>query len=449
MPATELASTLQLEKWITEGGLQGESASHFLTSYLANSQRMHHPRYIGHQVSSHHLSAGIADMIQGVVNNPMAIYEMGPSGAVIEQTIINWMLQKVGWLQQESITDFTPRADNGAGILTHGGSMANMTAMLAARARIAPQSWVEGTPADLVVMGPSVAHYSIARAVSVIGLGANSFVPIEVDDREVMLADDLPRAYQESLDRGQRVMAVVANACATTTGLYDPIAEIGAFCQEHGLWYHVDGAHGAAALLHESTRPYLAGVEMADSLIWDTHKMLRTTTLCAAVLLKDQQSLANTFRQKGSYLFHDKEEPGFDLMPYAMECTKAAIGTKPFWVLATEGEGAVAEYVYQQYSTTKAMYELINAQPDFECPYSPEANILCFRYTSGTDGNDYQLALRNEIVKRGQFYITSSEIKGRRHLRMTVINALTSLADVESLLEHIRVIAAEWKGHSK
>lgn len=439
--ASKLAGDLNLKKWIVKGGLNEDNVTDFLQTYLDNSQRMHHPHYIGHQVSSSHMASAVADFIGGAINNPMAIYEMGPSGAVIEQTIINWMLQKAGWFVGDDIEDFSHKEGCGSGVLTHGGSMANLTVMLAARARIAPEAWDEGNPGDLVVMGSEVAHYSIARSISIIGMGNRNLVSVPTTKMEVMKPEHLESVYQQTINEGKRVMAVVANACATSTGLYDPVDEIGQFCNENGLWFHVDGAHGASALVSDKERHFLSGLERADSMIWDTHKMLRTTTLCAAVLFKDRNSLANTFQQKGSYLFHDKDKPGFDLMPYTIECTKASIGTKLFWVLAAEGEKGLSDYIDNQYGITRRFYDLITAHPDFECPYYPEANIICFRYTGGEDSNDYQLGLRNEIVKRGDFYITSTEISGVRYLRMTVINALTKEEHVSKLLAEIIAIA--------
>jgi len=439
--ASDLSKDLELEKWIKSGGINDKNVSNFLSKYLANSQRMHHPHYIGHQVSSSHLASSIADFISGVINNPMAIYEMGPAGAVIEQTIINWMLEKAGWFAGESISDFTHMDGNGSGVLTHGGSMANLTVLLAARARIAPEAWEDGNPGDLVVMGSDVAHYSIARAISIMGMGKRNLVEVPTTDMEVLKPEHLEKVYKRTIESGKRVMSVIANACATSTGLYDPIDEIGQFCNEHNLWYHVDGAHGASALISEKEKHFLKGLKRADSMIWDTHKMLRTTTLCAAVLFKDGDSLAKTFQQKGSYLFHDKEKPGFDLMPYTIECTKSSIGTKLFWVLAAEGEQGLSDYIDNQYTITREFYDLISADPDFECPYRPEANIICFRFASGLDTNEYQLGLRNELVKRGNFYITSTEIKGTRYLRMTVINALTKIDHIKNLLDEIRGIA--------
>ncbi|MEM9547412.1 MAG: pyridoxal-dependent decarboxylase [Bacteroidota bacterium] len=441
--ATSLAKELNLLDWIIKGGINAENINQFLSVYLKNSQRMHHPHYIGHQVSSSHLASAVADFIHGAINNPMAIYEMGPSASVIEQTLINWMLDKAGWFKGESIDDFNDLPNNGGGVLTHGGSMANLTALLSARAKVAPEAWSEGNPDHLVVIGSEVAHYSVARSISIMGLGKKNLVAVPTTDTEVLKPEHLESVYQKTLDQGKEVMAVIANACATSTGLYDPIDEIGQFCNEHGLWYHVDGAHGASALVSEQEKHLLKGLHRADSMIWDTHKMLRTTALCAAVLFKDARNLTNTFQQKGSYLFHDKEKPGFDLMPYTIECTKSGIGTKLFWVLAAEGEKGISDYIERQYDITKEFHKIISAEADFECPYYPESNILCFRYSAGPDTNEFQLNIRNELVKTGEFYITSTEVKGIRYLRLTVINALTDKQHIQQLVQSVRRIAVK------
>lgn len=442
-PIAELAQSMQLEKWIREGGFTPQTAGEFLDVYLPNTQHMHHPHYIGHQVSVPHVASSMADFVHGVINNPMAIYEMGPAGSAVEHVIINWMLEKVGWFKGEHLGDFQKAANSGGGVLTHGGSVANLTALLAARAAIAPESWMEGTPNDLVVLGSEVAHYCIARSISMMGMGRNAFRPVAVNDWEVLKPEDLIPAYQSAKDEGKRVMAVVANACATATGLYDPIDEIGHFCEENGLWFHVDGAHGASALVSPNQKHYLKGVERANSLVWDTHKMLRTSTLSAAVLFKNHKTLSTTFQQKGSYLFYEKEAIGFDIITHTVECTKAAIATKLFWVLAAEGEKGMAQFIDNQYDNTKKFRQIINEHPDFDCPYETEANIVCFLYTKFGNDNVFQLALQNEVVKRGNFYITSSEVRGVRYLRLTVMNPLTTETHIKGMMKEVIAVAAD------
>lgn len=444
-PIAHLAQQMELERWIKNGGFTPDNTADFLDTYLSNTQHMHHPQYIGHQVAVPHIASGFADFVHGVINNPMAIYEMGPAGSAIEHVVINWMLDKVGWFKGQHLSDFTKVKGSGGGVLTHGGSVANLTALSAARAAIAPEAWMEGTPNDLVVLGPEVAHYSIARSISIMGMGKNAILPIAVNETEVLKPEALMPALQRAKNEGKRVMAVVANACATATGLYDPIDEVGHFCQENDLWFHVDGAHGASALVSQKEGHFLKGVERADSLIWDTHKMMRTSTLCAAVLFKDYQTLGTTFQQKGSYLFYDKEAVGFDIISHTVECTKAGIGSKLFWVLAAEGETGMAQFIDHQYDLTRKFYRIIGQHPDFHCPYLPEANILCFLYTKFGRDNDFQLALQNEVVKRGNFYITSSEVSGVRYLRLTVMNPLTTEEHIEGLITEIIQVAEALK----
>lgn len=443
IPASNLADKLQVKKWISEGGLNSQNVQEFLDPYLKHSQRMHHPHYIGHQVSVPHLASGVSDFIHGAINNPMAIYEMGPSAAVIEKTMVNWLLSKVGWLPNGDIAEFGDIEGNGTGVFTHGGSMANLTALLAARAKVTPEAWNEGNDPDVVVIGSDVAHYSIARAISIMGMGKNNLWKVAVDKDERMIPDELEREIAAARSAGKKIMCVVANACATSTGLYDPIEEVALICQRHDVWFHVDGAHGASALLCPSEKHFMKGAELANSMIWDTHKMLRTTTLAAAVLFKDPHDMLGAFQQKGSYLFHDKENLGFDLMPYTIECTKAPLATKLFWVLAAEGEHGLSGFVQSRYEVTREMHDWFVDQADFECPYYPEANILCFRYAKLDESNEFQLSIRNNLVAKGNFYITSTEIANVRYLRMTVINPDTNVNHIKALAQEIRSIATE------
>ena len=445
-PAVELAHTMQLHHWIKNGGLSASDFSNLMEVYLENTQHLHHPAYIGHQVAVPHPIAGVAGMINGITNNPMNIYEMGPAAATMERVVINWMLDKIGWFKGTDWTDFSRVEGNGGGILTNGGSVANLTALSAARAMIAPESWEEGSPKDLVILAPEVAHYSIARAISIMGMGKKSLIPVAVDANERLRPEALLPAYERAKSEGKRVMAVVANACATSTGLYDPLDEVGHFCETHGLWYHVDGAHGASAAVSPTEAHFMQGAKRANSMIWDAHKMLQSDALCAAVLYRDYQSLGQTFQQKGTYLFHEKEQPGFDLLPYTVECTKSGLGMKLFLILAAEGEKGMGDFVHHQYQLTRQFYQILHAHPDFYCPYIPESNILCFEYTKYGRDNTFQLHLRNEIVKRGNYYISSSEVQGVRFLRLTVINRLTTTKEIEGLIAEIIHVAAELKG---
>jgi L-2,4-diaminobutyrate decarboxylase len=428
-PLAEITADLDLRRLIREGGLDADGYAGFLDGYLARTTRLHHPGALAHQVAVPDVPAALADLIHGATNNPMAIYEMGPAGAAIEVAVIDWMLELVGWDPAQ-----------GAGVLTHGGSLANLTALLGARARAAPGAWTEGVDGDLAILAPPSAHYSVARAVAILGLGEAALFALEVDGLDRVRTDRLDDALARVRAAGRRPVALVAAACATGTGLYDDLEAIGQFCRARGIWLHVDGAHGASALLSPEHRGRLAGIEHADSVVWDAHKMLRTSGLCAAVLFRRADDLTGAFHQQASYLFYDgvDDPAGIDLLLGTVECTKTTLGLKLFLNLAFRGERGLGAYVAAQYEKTRRFHALIAARPGFECPYEPESNILCFRY--GRDGAA-QVAIRERLIDAGSFHLSSAEVGGERYLRLSVMSPATDEATIEALLDAIEAAA--------
>ncbi len=437
-----IARELQLKERLKKGFDGEQDLLSFVKTYLTHTNHLSHPHYMGHQVAVPHDLSGIPELIHGTINNPSSLYEMGPAGGTCEGFMINWMLAKVGWLAGRDDYDFHFSPGKASGVLTHGGSVANLTALAAARAAIAPDAWTEGNPNDLVVIGAASAHYSIARALSILGLGKKAFYPVAVDKNEVLSMEDLPRVYAKVLADGKRVMCVVANACATSTGLFDPLDAMGDFCQKHQLWFHVDGAHGAAALAGPESKKYVKGIEKARSLIWDAHKMMRVPALCTAVLFKDFRDQAAAFQQKGSYVFHDTEVVGMDSMPYTIECTKSALGTKLFWTFALEGEAKIGEFIDRNFQLTKEFHSLIEKEEDFTAPYFPQSNILCFRYEKFGHEDDFQKLLRYTIINEKRFYLTSCEMNGKRYLRVVLLNPETRIDHLQALLAEIKQVAA-------
>ncbi len=422
----DVQAGLELRGLARDGGLDASSFGPWLERYLADSTRLHHPGELAHQVGVPDVGSALADLVHGVANQPMSIYEMGAAAAAVELTVLEWMVEKVGW-----------EPASGGGVLTHGGSLANLTALLAARAHIAPEAWTAGAPRDLAILAPPSAHYSIARAVGILGLGTDAIVPLEVDALERVRVDRLAGALERAHATGRRPMALVAAACATSTGLHDDLRGIGAFCREHGIWLHVDGAHGASALLSEQLRGLLDGIELADSLVWDAHKMLRTSALCAAVLVRRSHDLPAAFQQAASYLDFENAS-GLDAIDRQLECTKSELGLKLFLNLAFRGERGLAAYVEEQYAKTLTLWELLRERPGFHVPYRPESNIVCFRL--GPAG-PRQAAIREALLAAGEFHLSSAEIGGERHLRVAVMSPATDERTFSRLLDAIEAAA--------
>jgi L-2,4-diaminobutyrate decarboxylase len=426
-PLAELFDELDLRRLIREGGLGEEGLGAWLDTVLERSTRLHHPGELAHQVATPDSPAALADLVHGAINQPMSIYEMGPAAGVMEAAVVEWMTKRLGL------------GAGAGGVLTHGGSLANLSALLAARAAAAPDAWTDGVEGKLAVLAPPSAHYSVTRSVAMLGLGERAVVPLEVDRYERIVPESLATAVERAEAAGRRPMALVAAACATSTGLHDDLVAVGRFCRERGIWFHVDAAHGASALLSPGHRDLLRGIEQADSVVWDAHKMLRTSSVCAAILVRDAARLDAAFQQEASYLIYDDPQAtGPDLLGRQVECTKAPLGMKIFLNLARRGERGLGEYVAGQYEKTLRFWELIEAREGFECLCRPESNILCFRYG---DDPGLQVELRERLLEEGRFHLSSTVVNGERWLRMSVMAPATSEATIGELLDAIERLA--------
>lgn len=435
-PLEEVIEELGLASFVKIGGLTGGRLSEFIGKYLKNTTRLHHPSYLSHQVATPHYAGALASLIDGFTNNPMAIYEMGPGATSIEYFIIEWLLEKIGWKPCPLRGDVRKVQEKlGSGVLMHGGSIANLTAMLAARNKAAPDAWKKGNPNNLAILAPADCHYSIARAAGILGIGQHAIYQLLVDEQGAIIPDKIPAMFDLLKNDGKVAIALVANACSTSVGIYDSLSEIGDFCREENLWFHVDGAHGASALLSKRHRNLLKGVDKADSLTWDAHKLLRTPALCAALLVRDYKNIDNAFKQEASYLFHEKEQPGFDFVHRTVECTKAGLGLKLFMVLAALGEQGLAKYIDRQTEITLKAYTFINELPGFTCAVKPQSNILCFR----VDGDDsLQIEIRNKLVAKGSYYMSTTIFNGVRYLRMVIMNPDTTMTTIKELIRQVK-----------
>jgi L-2,4-diaminobutyrate decarboxylase len=435
-PMSALIDGMELSSLIRDGGLSGERLARFIDRYLSALTRVYHPANIAHQQAVPHYMAALAGMVDNFVSSDGSIYELGPASVSLEYFLINWLLEKVGWAPAPLHTQRPTEGIPGGGILTHGGSIANLTALIAARSQIAPQVWQEGNPDNLALLAPAEAHYSIARAAGIMGLGHRAVHPLETDERGIIIPDRLAAACARVEAAGKTILALVASAGTTAVGLYDPLQEIGAFCRERGLWLHVDGAHGGPALLTRKYRSLVQGIELADSITINMHKLMRITSFCTALLVRDAGTLDQAFTQEASYLFHAKEQPGFDFLHRTIECTKPVLGLKFFMVLAAMGEEGMANYIERQFDLTAQAFDYLQGLDDFECPVKPECNILCFRLRGIPP--DEHIALRDRLLARGNYYVSTTSLNGQRYLRLTLTNPATSLDEIEGLVHEIR-----------
>ena len=406
---------------------------------LQHGINLHHPRYIGHQVPASVPVAGLFDAVGSVTNQPMAIYEMGPWATAAEWAMVRELGQAIGWQPGEF-----------SGLVTHGGSLANFTALLTARNVALGDVWERGVPRDgppPVLVVHADAHYCVSRSAGMLGLGTDHVLRVPLDDRRRMDPNRLDEMLAGLRARRQPIVAAVACSCSTPNGAFDPLPEIADVCRRHDVWLHVDAAHGGAACLSPRHRHLVTGLERADSIVWDAHKMLFMPALCAFVFYRDKARRFETFRQVAPYLF-DPTAPGlaeYDSGLRAVECTKRAAAFGLWGVWALFGPQLFADLVDVTFALGQVLYGKLCAAPDFEPVHDPQCNIVVFRHVPDALRDApperlgrFQMDLRRRLIESGQFYIVSTNIDRVGALRVTIINPLTTPDHLDQLLDALR-----------
>ncbi len=406
---------------------------------LQHGLNLHHPRYLGHQVPAPVPVAGLFDAVGSVTNQCMAIYEMGPWATAVERALVERLGQQIGWTPGQF-----------SGLVTHGGSLANFTALLTARNRALPESWEQGLPsgdAAPVLLVHSDAHYCVSRSAGMLGLGTNQVLRIGLDPLRRMDPQRLDEALAVCRAKNRPVVAVVACACATPIGAFDRLPEIADVCQRYETWLHVDAAHGGSACLSSRHRHLVDGLDRADSLVWDAHKMMFVPALCAFVLYRQASHQFETFRQDAPYLF-DPSAPGlaeYDSGLRAVECTKRAAAFGLWGVWSLFGPQLFADLIDTTFELAQQLYQRLDEAADFLPLHVPQCNIVTFRHLPPAlqaapreRQGDFQLELRRRLIESGEFYIVSTKIDGLGALRVTLINPLTSGTELDRLMTTLR-----------
>ncbi|HEY9115619.1 MAG TPA: aminotransferase class I/II-fold pyridoxal phosphate-dependent enzyme [Bacteroidales bacterium] len=423
----------QLEFW-KDYLEKGKSTSAFFSDIIENSIHLHNPKYMGHQVSAPLPITSLAAMASALLNNGMAVYEMGPAASALEKWIAGKFAQLLGY------------DENADGIITSGGTLATLTAMLAARKMKAGDDiWKNGNSANLAVMVSEQAHYCVDRAARIMGFGEKGVIKIPVDNQYKLRADLLGEYLEKAKTEGLKVIAVIGSACSTSTGTYDDLLEIGNFCEKHNLWFHVDAAHGGGAIVSGKYRPLLKGIEQADSVIIDFHKMLMNPALSTLLMFKNGQVSYLTFNQKANYLWKKNEdEEWYNYAKRTFECTKLMMSLKFYSVVQAYGFEIFDEHVTYLYDLGKQFAELINQRKGFELAVEPMSNIVCFRFVGNFQAkelNELNARIRQEILEKGEFYIVQTELNNQIFLRTTLMNPMTETRHLVELLDEVERLA--------
>jgi L-2,4-diaminobutyrate decarboxylase len=403
-----------------------------LKDVIAKSIQIHRKRYLGHQTTPTLPVTVLSSAVTALLNQGMGVYEMGMVGNTLEKILTEHLAHKLGFGSEAS------------GIVTSGGSLGNLTALLAARAA-ATNVWHEGynEGQQLAVMVSEEAHYCIDRAARIMGLGAAGIIKVPVNNRFQMRTDLLEQYYQQALAAGKQVICVIGCACTTSTGSYDDLEAIAAFSKARNIWFHVDGAHGAPAAFSPKYKHLVKGIEKADSVIVDYHKMMMTPSISTALIFKRGSDAYKVFSQRAQYLWTEQStEEWYNGGKRSFECTKPMTILNVYTMYRTYGEEIFRENIERLYGMASILAALIRANRNFELAYEPECNIVCFRYLAAGDLTKLNQEIRKLLLEEGRFYIVQTVLHGELYLRVSLMNPQTGESELRELLQKIEEKAA-------
>jgi len=426
-----------VESLAAELSTEGISLSQLLDecrTILDLSRHNGHPRFFGYVASPSTPIGAYGDLIASALNANITCWRSGPAGTEVERMVVRWLGSLINYDRDAK------------GLLTSGGSMANMIALLVANRRKSGTAvarsglWNSGSP--MTVYASSEVHMSIAKAADILGFGRDYVREIICDDRQRMRVDLLRESIEADRREDLRPFCVVGSAGTTNTGVVDPLSDIAALAKEFDLWFHVDGAYGAPGILDERKKHLFAGLELADSVSLDPHKWLYVPVDAGCLLFRDDAAARATFStDEADYIkTHGYvDEEAFAFWDYGVELSRRFRALKVWLTLQYYGSRRIAEAISDDISLAEYLGEVVSKADDFELLAPVELSICCFRYISSeTDLDKLNERIMERVQKGGRAYLSNATVNGHFALRACITNFRTTKSDIDETVAAIR-----------
>ncbi|MBS1886444.1 MAG: aminotransferase class I/II-fold pyridoxal phosphate-dependent enzyme [Actinobacteria bacterium] len=386
---------------------------------LSHMQHGDHPRYFA-RVPGPSSFAGVLGDWLGTGFNAIATSWAGGSGpAAVELVVLGWL---------GSLLGLSPAAD---GVITSGGSIANLTALVAARDATGPG----------VFYLSDQAHESIDRALRAIGVPEHD-VRVLASDRDLRLPPDaVAAAVSEDRARGRRPGFVVATAGTVNAGAVDPLPALAELCRREDLWLHVDGAYGAPAALCDAGRAALRGLELADSLTLDPHKWLFQPYDAGCLFVQRPGALEAAFAFNPEYLVDTVAGAGeVNFRDRSLELTRRSRALKLWLTFRTYGADRIATAIARGLALAEHAEQRLHADDRWRVVTPAQLGIVTFELPGATPTEHRRRAAA--LAADGHAVVTSTEVHGRPVLRLCTINPRTTEADIDSTIERLATVRA-------
>jgi aromatic-L-amino-acid decarboxylase len=452
--AEEIREQLQ-----TELPVEGEPLERLIEdcrTVIRKSRHNGHPRFFGYVASPATPVGAFADLIASALNANVTSWRSGPAATEVERTVVRWLGSLIGY-------DEAAR-----GLLTSGGSLANLNALfIAHRLKAHDETSQKGLwrgSAPMTIYASDQVHLSIPKAADVLGLGREQVRLLKSDARFRLDLRDLRERLASDTRAGLRPFCIVASAGTVNTGAVDPLKEIAQIAEEHQLWLHVDGAYGALAAMDETKRALFAGIERADSVSLDPHKWLYAPVDAGCLLFRDDRSVRSVFSPgEADYIkVHEHgDDEAFAFWDYGVELSRRFRALKIWLMLRYYGTRRVAAAISHDNAMAAYLEERVSAAEDFELLAPAELSICCFRYVPvalrerlrsedeaecasvNAALDELNARIMHRVQRGGRAYLSNATLGGRYALRACITNFRTTREDIEETLRIVRAAAAD------
>jgi glutamate/tyrosine decarboxylase-like PLP-dependent enzyme len=385
-----------------------------------------HPRYFGLYNPSVTLASVVADTLVAMYNSQLANWRTSPAANEIERYTLAWLAGKFG-LPADSIANFTS-----------GGSEANLTAVVVALTWAFPDYGEHGLrhlSGDPIIYLTEEAHHGFNKIAHMAGLGRCNLRIVATDSNLKMKVDDLARCVGDDRGNGLLPFMAVGTAGTTVAGLIDPLPEMASFCNAQRLWFHVDAAYGGSAVVSPSLRPYLAGIEAADSITCDAHKWLSVPMGCGMFFCRHRDAVAQAFRSDVTYMpARSASEDGsatFNPLTHSAQWSRRFIGLKLFMALVEHGEAGYAEMLDHQARMGDRLRHALIATGWRILNFTPFP-VVCF-----TRDGIVPSRLVAELRECQIAWMSEAELCGVPVVRACITSFRTTEKDIESVVEQM------------
>ncbi len=406
-----------------------------------NSVHLGHPRFWGYIAGTPAPIGSLADMLATAVNPNVGGWMLSPMATEIEAQTIRWLGDLIGYDK------------NASGVLVSGGNMANFVPFLAARKAKAPWAVREngmaaGAGKQLRVYASNQTHTWVEKAADLFGLGTDAIRWLPTDDNMRMDSTALRQQIERDKAQGDVPFIVIGTAGTTGVGAIDPLPELAAIAKAYDLWFHIDGAYGAAAgVLGVDAPAEFTAFSEADSIAIDPHKWLYVPLEAGAVLVKDASLLVDTFAYHPEY-YPDKGDM-IDFHEYSPQNSRGFRALKVWLALQQAGRHGYQQMIAEDIYLAKTLHQLADEHAELEA-FTQSLSITTFRYVPADlrDGDEatqtYLNALNKKIVEHfhtsPDAFLSNAVVAGTYLIRMCIVNFRTSIEDIEALPELVTAV---------